>query len=63
LCEREGIVHEVVPPYTPPQNGTAERKNMIIMNMVKSMLKGIIFAYKNLFNYNIINLIITYKLK
>src|ERR1051325_276383 len=40
LCEKEGIVHEVVPPYTPQQNGTAERKNRTIMNMVQSMLKG-----------------------
>lgn len=40
MCEREGIVHEVVPPYTPQQNGTAERKNRTIMNMVRSMLNG-----------------------
>ena len=40
LCEKEGIVHEVVPPYTPQQNGIAERKNRTIMNMVRSMLKG-----------------------
>ena len=40
LCEKEGIVHEVVPPYTSQQNGTAERKNRTIMNMVRSMLKG-----------------------
>lgn len=39
LCTKEGIVHEVVPPYTPRQNGTAERKNLIIVNMVRSMLK------------------------
>ncbi|GAU40455.1 hypothetical protein TSUD_141350 [Trifolium subterraneum] len=40
LCEREGIIHEVVPPYTPQQNGTAERKNRTIINMVRSMLRG-----------------------
>ncbi|GAU30981.1 hypothetical protein TSUD_104950 [Trifolium subterraneum] len=40
LCEKEGIVHEVTPPHTPQQNGTAERKNRTIMNMVRSMLNG-----------------------
>ena len=40
LCVKEGIVHEVVPPYTPQQNGVTERKNKTIMNMVISMLKG-----------------------
>ncbi|GAU17221.1 hypothetical protein TSUD_324240 [Trifolium subterraneum] len=35
LCEKEGIVHEVVPAYTPQQNGTAKRKNRTIMNMVR----------------------------
>ena len=39
LCEKEGILDEVVPPYTPQQNETAEKKNQTIMNMVKSMLK------------------------
>ena len=40
LREKEGIIHEVVPPYTPQQNGTIERKNRTIMNMVRSILKG-----------------------
>lgn len=40
LCEREGIVHEVVSPYTPQQNGIAKRNKRTIMNMVRSMLKG-----------------------
>jgi hypothetical protein len=40
LCERERIVHEVVPPYTPQQNGTAERKNITIMYMVRNLLNG-----------------------
>ena len=33
-CDDEGIVREVVPPYTPQQNGVPERKNRSIMNMV-----------------------------
>ncbi|PNX94022.1 equilibrative nucleoside transporter 3-like protein [Trifolium pratense] len=40
FCDSEGIVHDIVPPYIPQQNGTAERKNRIIMNMVRCMLKG-----------------------
>ena len=40
FCTQEGIMHDVVPPYTPQQNGTAERKNRTIMNMVRSMLKS-----------------------
>ncbi|CAJ2661986.1 unnamed protein product [Trifolium pratense] len=40
FCETEGIIHEVVPPYTPQQNGSAERRNRTIMNMVRCMLKG-----------------------
>ncbi|GAU24164.1 hypothetical protein TSUD_83990 [Trifolium subterraneum] len=40
LCESEGIVHEVIPPYTPQHNGSAERRNRTIMNMVRCMLKG-----------------------
>lgn len=40
LCKKEGIVHGVVPPYTPQQNGIAKRKNKTIMNIVRSILKG-----------------------
>ena len=39
-CDEEGIVREIVSPYTPQQNGVAERKNRSIMNMVRSMIKG-----------------------
>lgn len=39
LYTKEGIMHETVPSYTPQQNGIAERKNITIMNMVKSMSK------------------------
>ncbi|GAU45882.1 hypothetical protein TSUD_401080, partial [Trifolium subterraneum] len=40
LCESEGIFHEVIPSYTPQQNGSAERRNRTVMNMVRCMLKG-----------------------
>jgi transposase InsO family protein len=40
FCDSEGITHEVIPPYTPQQNGSAERRNRTIMNMVRCMLKG-----------------------
>ncbi|XP_014497667.1 uncharacterized protein LOC106759161 [Vigna radiata var. radiata] len=39
-CEKEGIIHELTPPYTPEHNGTTERKNRTIMNMVRCMLKS-----------------------
>lgn len=39
FCENEGLIHEVTPPYTPQHNGTAERKNRTLLNMVRSMLK------------------------
>lgn len=39
FCDKEGIVHEITPPYTPQHNGTAERRNRTIMNMVRCMLK------------------------
>ncbi|MCH95745.1 retrovirus-related pol polyprotein from transposon tnt 1-94, partial [Trifolium medium] len=40
FCEAKGIVHEVIPPYTPQQNGSAKRRNRTIMNMVRCMLKS-----------------------
>ncbi|XP_050900296.1 uncharacterized protein LOC127107060 [Lathyrus oleraceus] len=40
FCDKEGSIHDVVPPYTPQQNGVAERKNRSIMNMMRNMLKG-----------------------
>jgi len=39
FCEKEGIVHEFTPPYTPQHNGAAERRNRTLLNMVRCMLK------------------------
>nr|GEX55756.1 hypothetical protein [Tanacetum cinerariifolium] len=33
-----GIIHQTMTPYTPQQNGVAERKNMTLKEMVNSML-------------------------
>ena len=39
-CEKEGITHEITPPYTPQLNGVVERRNRIILNMARSMLRS-----------------------
>jgi transposase InsO family protein len=36
--EDEGIKHEFFAPYTPQQNSVVERKNMTLINMVRTML-------------------------
>ena len=41
--ESTGIVHETTAPYTPQQNGVAERKNRVLIEMVNTML-----SYSNL---------------
>ncbi|TPX47302.1 DNA-directed DNA polymerase [Chytriomyces confervae] len=37
-CEANGVKHEVSTPYTPEQNGIAERKNRTIVEMCRTML-------------------------
>jgi transposase InsO family protein len=39
FCEEHGIRRFYTTPYTPQQNKVAERKNMTILDMVRSMLK------------------------
>jgi len=38
-CEEHGIRRYLMAPYTPQQNGVAERKNRTILDMVRSMIK------------------------
>ena len=38
FCENEGIIHQRSAPYTPQQNGLAERKNRTLVDMVNSMI-------------------------
>ena len=39
FCKEEGIIHEVMAPYTPQHNGTAGRRNRTMLNMVRCMLR------------------------
>ena len=38
FCETNGIIHETTAPYTPEQNGIAERKNRTLKDMMNAML-------------------------
>ncbi|PKA46818.1 Retrovirus-related Pol polyprotein from transposon TNT 1-94 [Apostasia shenzhenica] len=40
FCEENGIHRELTAPYTPEQNGVAERKNRTIVEMARSLLKA-----------------------
>src|SRR4051812_42434615 len=37
LCEKKEIVRQLTMPYTPQQNGVAERRNKMLMDIVRSM--------------------------
>ncbi|WVZ23704.1 hypothetical protein V8G54_002248 [Vigna mungo] len=40
FCTGKGIIHEVTTPYTPQHNGLAERRNRMLLDMVRCMIKG-----------------------
>ena len=46
FCEQSGIKHEITTPYTPRHNALAERRNRIIMNMTRSLLKDKLLPQK-----------------
>lgn len=39
FCEEQGLHRELTAPYTPEQNGIAERKNRTVVEMARSLLK------------------------
>jgi hypothetical protein len=41
LCEKCGIARQKTTPYTPQQNGVAERMNMTLMEKSRSILNGV----------------------
>ena len=47
FVENEGIVHQFSAPYTPQQNGVAERKNRTLMELARTMLD----EYKSPYNF------------
>ena len=40
FCSLHGIIHQTTAPYTPQQNGVAERKNQTFKDMINSMLNS-----------------------
>lgn len=40
FCEENGICRELTTPYTPQQNGVAERKNRTVVEMARSLLNA-----------------------
>ena len=38
FCQEHGIIHQTSAPYTPQQNGIAERKNRTLKEMMNAML-------------------------
>jgi transposase InsO family protein len=38
FCSREGVRRELIPPHNPQQNGVTERKNRMIVGVVRVML-------------------------
>nr|GEU74300.1 retrovirus-related Pol polyprotein from transposon TNT 1-94 [Tanacetum cinerariifolium] len=44
FCNEKGISHNFSSPYTPKQNGVAERKNRTLIEAARTMLNGSVFS-------------------
>lgn len=40
ICKNRGIIHETTVPYTPEQNGRAEREMRTIVEVARTMLQA-----------------------
>ena len=38
FCSQHGIIHQTTAPYSPQQNGVAERKNITLKEMMNALL-------------------------
>lgn len=45
FCEEHGMIHQTSDPYTPQQNGLAERKNRTLIDMVNAMLLSVKLSF------------------
>ena len=46
FCEEYGIIHQSSTPYTPQENGLAERKNRTLVDMVNAMILSAKLPFK-----------------
>jgi transposase InsO family protein len=50
--DEEGMKHEFLAPYTPQQNGLAEKKNRTLIEMARTMLDDVVSSFKNQTEYS-----------
>nr|GEV66141.1 valine--tRNA ligase, mitochondrial 1-like [Tanacetum cinerariifolium] len=55
-CELQGLIHQRTTPYTPQQNGVAERKNKVLQDMINAMLKEYVGYAKDSKSYRCLDL-------
>jgi transposase InsO family protein len=50
--DEEDMKHEFLAPYTPQQNGLAEKKNRTLIEMARTMLDDVVSGFKNQTEYS-----------